>query len=172
MRLLLLAGSILLALTSLARADTVSVCSGHGCAFRAPVTFTASDMGTLKRIMAGQNERAGIARAIAWMERKSGAKLGITDSQASLPPLARLFTASGLASQQDCVDEATNTLSYLRLLARHGLLKQHTVLGDVELWRGWPHHVAAIRDVRGGVWLVDSDVGTNGTPPIITKRQR
>ena len=37
------------------------------------------------------------------------------------------FGGSGDPTQQDCVDEATNTTSYLLVLQAHGLLKHHTV---------------------------------------------
>ena len=41
------------------------------------------------------------------------------------------FAASGDPSQQDCVDEATNTTSYLLVLQANGLLKHHTVSGTM-----------------------------------------
>jgi hypothetical protein len=66
------------------------------------------------------------------------------------------FTASGVPTQQDCVDEATNTTSYLLVLQANGLLKQHTVGGTMSkenLARGlvtphpvkyWPHFAAVL----------------------------
>jgi hypothetical protein len=37
------------------------------------------------------------------------------------------FLGSGDTSQQDCVDEATNTTSYLLVLERNGLIQRHLV---------------------------------------------
>ncbi len=172
MRFLLLASFILIFLAAPARADTISVCHAHGCAQRSPVTFNSSDVAALKRIMVAHSDRAGISKAISWMEKKSGREIGITDSLAALPPLIRLFSASGLHSQQDCLDEATNTEAYLKLLVAHGILKGYKVLGLVNVGSSWPHWVASIQDPEGGVWRVDSDVGRNGTEPNITRRHR
>ena len=62
------------------------------------------------------------------------------------------FTASGDPTQQDCVDEATNTTSYLLILERNGLLKHHTVgtpFSKENLLRGvagWPHWTAVLKE--------------------------
>jgi hypothetical protein len=37
------------------------------------------------------------------------------------------FGTFGDPTQEDCVDEATNTTSFLLILQSHGLLKYHTV---------------------------------------------
>ena len=37
------------------------------------------------------------------------------------------FGGSGDPTQEDCVDEATNTTSFLLVLQTHGLIKYHTV---------------------------------------------
>ena len=58
---------------------------------------------------------------LAWIEAKVGAKLGINDR----PGME--FGGSGDPTQEDCVDEATNTTSFLLVLQAHGLLKYHTV---------------------------------------------
>ena len=66
-------------------------------------------------------ERRAIAYAIALIEKQVGAKLGIKD-RAGME-----FGGTGDPTQQDCVDEATNTTSYLLVLQSNGLLKYHTV---------------------------------------------
>jgi len=67
------------------------------------------------------------------------------------------FGASGDPTQEDCVDEATNTTSFLLILQSHGLLKYHTVgipfskeallkatlEGDPVKY--WPHWTAVIQ---------------------------
>jgi hypothetical protein len=52
-------------------------------------------------------ERRAIAYAIALIEKKVGNRLGIKD-RAGME-----FGSTGDPTQQDCVDEATNTTSYL-----------------------------------------------------------
>jgi hypothetical protein len=65
-------------------------------------------------------ERRAIAYAIAWMERRVAPAVGTTTDRPSMD-----FMGSGDESQQDCVDEATNTTSYLLVLERHGLIQHH-----------------------------------------------
>ena len=97
-----------------------------------------------------------IAYAIALIERKVGARLGIKD-RAGME-----FGASGDPTQEDCVDEATNTTSFLLILQSHGLLKYHTVgipfskeallkatlEGDPVKY--WPHWTAVIQETKIG----------------------
>jgi hypothetical protein len=60
-------------------------------------------------------------KAIVLIERKVGARLGIKD-RAGVE-----FGTFGDPTQEDCVDEVTNTTSFLLILQSHGLLKYHTV---------------------------------------------
>ena len=82
------------------------------------------------------------------------------------------FTASGDPTQQDCVDEATNTTSYLLILERNGLLKHHSVgtpFSKENLLRGvagWPHWTAVLKETGSGQrWAVDSWIFANGENP-------
>ena len=65
-------------------------------------------------------ERRAIAYTIAMIEKKVE-RVGIKDR-------AGMEFGTGDPSQQDCVDEATNTTSYLMIFQSHGLLKYHTVV--------------------------------------------
>ena len=82
-------------------------------------------MKKVKRADTPFEERRGVAYAVSYMEVKVGNKLGIKDVA------GMQFTASGDKSQQDCVDEATNTTSYLLVLQDNGLRKHHTVSGTM-----------------------------------------
>jgi hypothetical protein len=58
------------------------------------------------------------------------------------------FLGSGDKSQQDCVDEATNTTSYLMVLDRNGLIRHHAIerpyaKDDLSHWTHW---AAVIRE--------------------------
>jgi len=109
-------------------------------------------------------ERRAIAYAIGLIETKVGAKLGI-NHKAGME-----FGGSGDPTQEDCVDEATNTTSFLLVLQAHGLIKYHTVgtpfskealiwatlHGDI--WatlhgdpvKYWPHWTAVIQENATG----------------------
>ena len=92
------------------------------------------------------------------------------------------FTASGDSSQQDCVDEATNTTSYLLVLQSNGLIKHHTVGGTMSkenLARGiatlnpvkyWPHFTAVLIENKSGQkYAVDSWLFDQGENPAVVK---
>ena len=103
--------------------DKVTVCHAYGCKEQTPFTFTQADIAELSALMARvprtdspAEERRAIAYAIAWMERRVAPTVGTASDRASMD-----FGGSGDSTQQDCVDEATNTTSYLLVLERHGL---------------------------------------------------
>jgi hypothetical protein len=129
---------------------TVHVCHAYGCRERTRFTFTDRDIDTLRGLMTEtrgaapdtpEQERRAVAYAVGWMERRVGDAVGTKDDRAGMD-----FTGSGDRTQQDCVDEATNTTSYLSVLATTGLIRHHTVgvpfakenyLRGVEGWTHW-----------------------------------
>jgi hypothetical protein len=133
---------------------TVHVCHAYGCKMQTKFTFSDADLKALASLMAAtrgkaadtpDEERRAIAYAIGWMETRVGAVIGTKDDRAGMD-----FSGPGDPTQQDCVDEATNTTSYLTVLATAGLIKHHTVsvpfakdnyLRGVS---GWTHWTAVI----------------------------
>ena len=87
---------------------------------RTKFTFNDEDIAELGAIMkkwrskadTAEDERRGVAYAIGWMETRVGNVIGTKDDRPGMD-----FSASGDPTQQDCVDEATNTTSYLTVLA-------------------------------------------------------
>jgi hypothetical protein len=92
------------------------------------------------------------------------------------------FTASGDPTQEDCVDVATNTTSYLLVMQANGMLKYHTVEGTMSkenLARGmaslnpvkyWPHWSAIIKDKQTGQkYAVDRWPFDQGENPAVQK---
>ena len=80
------------------------------------------------------------------------------------------FRGSGDRSQQDCVDEATNTTSYLLVLRRHGLIRHHVVERPFakDAVGRWTHWAALIRDKESGeLFAVDSSASANGENPTV-----
>jgi hypothetical protein len=133
---------------------TVHVCHAYGCQKRTKFTFRPADIDALTQVMAKsrgkapdspEEERRAIAYAIGWMETRVGDVIGTKDDRAGME-----FGGPGDPTQQDCVDEATNTTSYLNVLADAGLLKHHTVsvpFAKENYLRGvsgWTHWTAVI----------------------------
>jgi hypothetical protein len=152
------------------RGDTVTVCHAYGCKAQRKFTFTESDITELRALMARvprndtpAEERRALAYAIAWMERRVAPAVGTASDRTSID-----LRGSGDSSQLDCVDEATNTTSYLLVLDRHGLIKHHAVdrpLAKDSLTR-WTHWAAVIREKESGErFAIDSGTGPNGENP-------
>ena len=139
--------------------NRVTICHAYTCKQQTPYTFRPADIAEISAIMTKVKrndspfeERRAVAYAIAKMETDVGKKLGIKDIA------GMQFTASGDPSQMDCVDEATNTTSYLLVLKSNGLIKQHTVEGTMSkenLAKGlvklkpveyWPHWTAVLKE--------------------------
>jgi hypothetical protein len=159
---------------------TVTVCHAYGCRMQTRFTFSANDLAEIQKLMkktrkadTPQEERRAVAYAIGWMERRVGEVVGTKDDRPGMD-----FAASGDPTQQDCVDEATNTTSYLTVLQSHGLLKHHTVgppFSKENLLRGvsgWTHWTATLLDTNGQRWAVDSWIYANGENPAIVEADK
>jgi hypothetical protein len=163
--------------------NRVTICHAYTCKMQTPYTFSRADLAEISAIMAKVKrndspfeERRAVAYAIAKMETDVGKKLGIQDKA------GMQFTASGNPSQMDCVDEATNTTSYLLVLKSNGLIKHHTVEGTMSkenLAKGivklnpvqyWPHWTAVLKENKSGQkYAVDSWLFDNGENPAVVK---
>lgn len=161
---------------------TVHVCHAYGCQLRTKFTFNEADIAELGAIMAKwrgnadspEDERRGVAYAIGWIERRVGNVIGTKDDRAGMD-----FTASGDPTQQDCVDEATNTTSYLTVLANKGLLRHHTVAvpfakeNYLRGIAGWTHWTAVLTETANKQrWAVDSWIYANGENPAIVEAEK
>jgi hypothetical protein len=148
----------------------VTVCHAYGCKAQTKFTFTETDITELRALMervprsdTPAEERRALAYAIAWMERRVAPTVGTASDRTSID-----FRGSGDPTQLDCVDEATNTTSYLLVLDRHSLIKHHAVdrpLAKDSLTR-WTHWAAVIREKESGArFAIDSGTGPNGENP-------
>jgi len=167
--------------------NTVTVCSAHGCRHKTRFTFSRRDIAKLRAIMdrarrdgSPAGERRAIRKAIAWMEDRVGRETGTAADRAGLD-----FLGAGDPTQMDCVDEATNTTSYLLILQSHGLLKYHTVgipmtKGDLlkatlqgDPVKYWPHWTAVIQETKTGQrFAVDSWIYANGENPAVVEVEK
>jgi hypothetical protein len=165
------------------KGDVVEVCHAYTCAMKSTFYFHDKDIREIAALMKKTKhadtpfeERRAVAYAIADIEKRVGKKLGITD-RAGME-----FAGSGDPTQEDCVDEATNTTSYLLVLQSHGLLKYHTVQipfskGDLlkatlqgDPVKYWPHWTAVLAETKTGQrYAVDSWIYANGENPAVVK---
>lgn len=111
------------------RGNTVYVCSAYGCQKQTPVVFGPEQIRNIAEVMrktkkadTAHEERRAVAYAISWMEKHAGEIAGTKVDRPGMD-----WDGSGDPTQQDCVDEATNTTAYLLVLQNNGLLKYHTV---------------------------------------------
>ena len=165
------------------KGNVVEVCRAYTCATKTTFYFHKKDINEIallmrktKRADTPFEERRAVAYAIAHIEKKVALKLGIKDR----PGME--FSASGDPTQQDCVDEATNTTSYLLVLQSNGLIKHHTVkipFTKGDLLKGvlqgdpvkyWPHWTAVLEEKKTGQrYAVDSWIYGNGENPAVVK---
>lgn len=147
-----------------------SICYDHGCASVATVSLSEQQWQWVSNFFRTpaenpDQERKRIAWAIALLEKIVGKLTGTdNDKGGDLEGL-------GLPGQMDCIDESTNTTTYLRIFNKSGLLKWHEVEDRVTRgWfiTGWPHTTAVIRDTQNNQrYAVDSWFLDNGEPPFV-----
>ena len=161
--------------------NTVHVCHAYGCKMQTRFRFTDADIAELGQIMTKTRkadtpaeERRAVAYAIGWIETRVGKAIGTDKDRPGMD-----FTASGDPTQQDCVDEATNTTSYLLVLQHNKLLRHHTVgtpFSKENLLRGvagWPHWTAVLKENASPQnWAVDSWIYANGENPAVVEVEK
>lgn len=110
----------------------------------------------------GEQERQAIAQAVAMFER-------IAAEQTPIGRDGRKNYGAG-PGETDCLDESTNTTTFLRLLRDRGLLTYNRVM--VKALRS-PlqmdvHWTAVVQDLQTQQrWVIDSWYNANGIPPIV-----
>lgn len=153
----------------------IDICHGYGCAFRSRLDIGPGDAARFASILAAgrsspKAERAAIARAVGYFEKRAQQVTGVRDAPQSE------FGASKIKGQMDCVDESTNTDALLRYLQGRGLFRYHKV--EARTSRGflldgrYPHWTAVVRAPDGVKWVVDSWYAPmGGAPDIIPLRE-
>ena len=163
------------------RGNTVYVCSAYGCQKQTAVTFHAEQLQQIADLMkktkkadSAAEERRAIAYAVGWMETYTGEIVG---TKADRPGMD--WDGSGDPTQQDCVDEATNTTAYMLVLQNNGLLKYHTVgrpfsRGNILLGvSNWPHWTGVLWETSNKQkWAVDSWIYANGENPAVVEAEK
>lgn len=150
--------------------ERFSVCYNHSCDTVVSLSLSATEWSGIQALFeppasSAQQERIRIARAIAQMERLVGAKTGTDRDQGK--NLQGLFSDG----QMDCIDESTNTTSYLRMMASAGMISWHSIEDRQSRYPSlfsWPHTTAVIKDRHAGtLYVVDSWFYENGHQPVV-----
>jgi len=154
------------------RPELFSVCYNHSCTTivsdsLSPEEWRSATTPLVLPLESAADERHAISLAIATMEDIVGRHTGTSsDSGGNL-------VGFGRPSQMDCIDESTNTNTYLLMLERDGLFQHHTVVSRSTrfgLFVGMPHTTAVIRDNETQQrYAVDSWFHDNGKPPYIER---
>lgn len=146
-----------------------SVCHSMSCYRISEVSLTKEDwsdiLGLFSKTMNAEEERLSIQQAIARLEMLIGQQIG------SKNDLARNQITNNRFGQMDCIDEATNTSVYLRMLENAQALKWHTTAPRTSrgIFQGQaPHNTATIIDSQTHTrYAVDSWFYGNGEKPVI-----
>lgn len=152
--------------------ERYSVCFDHSCASIVIDSLSQEEWGMATQPLrnpaaTAAEERLAIARSIALFEDIVGRHTG------TYRDMGRNLRGFGQPGQLDCIDESTNTTTYLRLLERGGLLRHHRVLDRSTrfgLFVGMPHTTAVIEETGTGErYAIDSWFADNGQPPYIAR---
>lgn len=143
------------------------LCSNFGCSARYKTSISDGEWTEIRAYFdqAAPNaeaERAQVAQAIGHLERILGRKVGTTKDR----PGAAIMPFYSTKGQQDCIDEAYNTTTYLQFMERDKLLTWHIVGKPAK--RGyvvdrWFHNTATVIETATGAhYVIDSWFGANG----------
>ena len=149
--------------------DRFSVCHSMSCYKISEASINKQDWQDILTLFANndsaEDERQAVQQAIANLEHLVGIQIG------SQHDLARNQIASNRYGQMDCVDEATNTSVYLRMLENAGVLTWHTTASRMSrgIFQGQaPHNTATMIDTQTQIrYAVDSWFHENGKAPVI-----
>jgi hypothetical protein len=169
--LLFLLLTLSLASVAATESTAVTVCYNFGCKSKGYVKLTRADIKQLRgyflNIKSARHEREQIASAIASMEQIVARSLPTRND------VGGNFKADMIETGQlDCIDESTNTTTYLSFFETKGWLKRHAVQDRVlrAPFLVDDHWTAVIREKKTGqLYAVDSWFEDNGNPPLIQK---
>jgi len=148
--------------------NNYSICHRHTCSKLAFIHLSKAQWSKVEALFSppadnAQQERKQIKLAIALLETMTGQQAGTYRDRAEND------ITKGLNGQLDCIDEATNTTVYLRMLAESDLLIFHQQASRTS--RGGlisPHNTATIIEIESNTrYAVDSWFDNNGSPPAI-----
>lgn len=150
--------------------EAFSICHDLSCRSVTNTELSAIEWQQIKSLFAPELnsavlERDQIQQAVARLETLVGNKTGTAGD------LAQNELRGSRIGQLDCIDEATNTSVYIRMLENDGLLRWHRAAPRTSrgLFIGRaPHNTATIVELETGIrYAVDAWYFDNGEPPAI-----
>ena len=151
---------------------TIPVCYNFGCEVHQSVSLTESEWlgasGWFTPVSSAAEERQQIRQAIGWMEVLIGR---YTPTNRDIGMNLAREGETPWPGQLDCIDESTNTTTYLKLFEQRGLLKWHRVVERVVRRSIWDQHwTAQVEELKTGArYAIDSWFQDNGTLPYVQK---
>jgi hypothetical protein len=144
-----------------------TVCHGNSCRLRTEVSLSSAEWAQVRALFDpppkdAAAERHQIALATGLLEILTGRQAGTLEDA---PGMGVHWNPDG---QLDCIDEATNSTAYMRMMAADGLIRFHDI--DLPANRfvitAWgPSNTATIKErTTGKVYAVDSYFRANGEP--------
>jgi len=158
-----------MSLTLLFSLLSFSVCYDYECGSQKTVQLTPAQWQFITTPLlpapnSSVRERQALRKTLARFEQVIG---GLTGTSADLAENAQ---GAGEPGQMDCIDESTNSETYLRLLHSEHRLRFHTVKPRTyrNKWIFDVHWAAVIEETETGhQFAVDSWFLDNGEPPFI-----
>ena len=151
-----------------AKSGSVNVCFNYGCKSRQKVPLKGKGWKQVARVFAkpartAEKERQAIRKAVGLMEQFVGKRTVTSADKAR-------NSNTGVRGSMDCIDESTNTTTYLRLFEKRGWLKWHKVKPRKKRspFIFDEHWTAVIETKKGGEqYAVDSWFFDNGKPAYV-----
>jgi hypothetical protein len=144
-----------------------SVCHGNSCRLRTEVSLSPAEWAQVRALFDpapkdAAAERHQIALATGMLEIFTGKQAGTLEDA---PGMGVHWNPDG---QLDCIDEATNSTAYMRMMAADGLIRFHDIGLPANRFviTAWgPSNTATITErASGKVYAVDSYFRANGEP--------
>jgi len=151
-----------------------TICHGFNCGERSKASLNSEQW---RRVVAtfrpraknAQIERQQIASAVALLETIVGPQTGIAAHQWTHKNML-ISPNLGDTTQLDCVDEAVNTWTYMKLMERGRLFHFHQVAQLSHaggLTDPFMRNTAVLQEVNGGYFAIDASLVDNGVPPVV-----
>ena len=143
------------------------VCYGNSCRLHADVSLSEAEWALVRALFEPSpedalTERRRISRATGLLEAFTGRQTGTSEDA---PGMGVHWNPDG---QLDCIDEATNSTAYLRMMAADGLIRFHDIGLPANRFviTAWgPSNTATITErASGKVYAVESYFRNNGEP--------
>jgi hypothetical protein len=147
-----------------------SICHGNSCRLRTNVSLSTEEWAQIRTLYDpapgdALAERRQIARAIGLLETFTGRQ---ADTLEDGPGMGVHWNPD---TQLDCIDEATNSTTYLRMMAADSLIRFHDIGLPANRFviTAWgPSNTATIKETAGGkAYAVESYFRDNGEPAYV-----